>query len=264
MNKYNIYVVNNMTTEQTFWCFLAAPQLSIAGNVYANSDAYLTVPSKSRNLNYFTVPVQYVLQAGASNRAVGLNIEINSQASEDVDLGDQWAAAFSDPAKHQGPGLTKYGTKSPDGTLQMQINNYDQAQEPIDKWYGSQTFGIETASGFIGVTWEPQAGKTTTITPILEFYVATGTYQANTLADMTTVSTESQTVSLTDFDAGLNCTVTLDSAGRWSVKPGKPVHMTDGDLNALLESHLLLSRAHESLVSTSRGAEVQPLMAIEG
>jgi hypothetical protein len=251
--NYNIYVVNQMTSQQEFWCFLAAPQASITGNVYANSSAYITVVSKSTDLNSFTVPVQYVFQAGASNQAVGLNIKIQSTTSDNVNLGDQWEASFADPSLHEGPTLTNYGTASPAGTFQYETNSYDQSNEPIYKWYGNETFGIETAQGFIGLTWAPVANTTVTITPNLQFYIATGSFQSNTLANMTTVSNDSQLVSLNDFDSSLNCTVTLSPSGTWSVVPGMPGIQTSLDYSTLVESHYLLARAHDSLVQSTAG-----------
>lgn len=257
MNKYNIYVVNNMTSTQEFWCFLAAPQTNYTGSVYANSSAYVGVVPNSPSLNFFTVPVQYVFQAGASNNAVGLNIEITSTTSNNVNLGDQWEAAFADPQLHQGATLTKYGSLAPAASLQYETNNYDQAQEPVNHWFASETFGIETESGFIGVTWAPIAGATNTITPNLQFYIATGSYSANTLANMTTVSTQSQVVNLTDFDNAFNCTVTLSSSGLWSVAPGTPPLQQTADMSMLVESHFLLARAHDSLVASGCGANAE-------
>lgn len=262
MNKYNIYVVNQMTSSQTFWCFLAAPEVSLSGSVYANSSAYVTVEPNAPGSNIFTIPVQYEFQAGASNQAVGPNIEINSSTSNNVNLGDQWLATYYDPALHQGPDLAIQGSLAPSGTMQYLTNNYDQSQEAPDGWYASETFGIQTAAGFIGVTWAPEAGHTMTITPKLQFYIATGSFSANTLADMTDVSTSSQTVNLTDFDAALNCTVTLDASGNWSAAPGKPAPGRDIELEALIESHLLLARAHERLVTTSIGADVAELPSL--
>jgi hypothetical protein len=258
--NYNIYVVNQMTSAQEFWCFLAAPQVSTSGTVYANSSAYLTVVPSSTDFNSFTVPVQYVFEAGASNQAVGLNIKIQSSTSEDVNLGSQWEASFANPALHEGPTLTNYGSAAPTGSLQYETNSYDQSQEGPDRWYGNETFGIETEQGFIGLTWAPVANTTITIMPNLQFYIATGSFQANTLASMTTVSNDSQLVSLNDFDQSLNCTVTLSPSGTWSVAPGMPGIQTSLEFSSLVHSHYLLARAHDSLVTSKVGAKSKLLI----
>lgn len=212
-----------MTSKQTFWCFLATPQPLQDSNVYANSSAYITVASNAEGNNSFGIPVQYIFAAGASNKPVGLGVFIDSHIDKKVSIGDQWQGSFFDAKDHQGPSLLPTGDRAPSNTIQLLTNNYDQAQEAVHEWYASNTFGVESDAGFIGLTWAPQAGKTTTLTPKLEFYIATGDYERNTLADLSIISTKSQSISLTDFDKAFDCTVTLDSSGIWSVASGKPL-----------------------------------------
>lgn len=223
MNTYQIFIVNQMTSEQEFFCFLSQPDVDgTSATIYANSSTYVSVVPNSPALNFFSVPVQYVLAASNSNQAVGLNIRVDTLVTTNVNLGDQWEASFADPFKHQAGALVQTGSAAPTRSLQLQTNSYPQGNEFQAEWFANETFGIQTQSGFIGVTWAPSAGTTTTIVPQLQFYIATGDYAANQLADMTTVSTTSQLVTLGDFDQYLNCTVTRTSNGGWSIAQGKP------------------------------------------
>ena len=84
--EYKIYIVNASGNGQLFWAFLSEPVVSNAPNVFANSNTNLYIPGGSTNLNSFTIPVQYVIGAGASNNAVGLNTVIESSATRNTEL----------------------------------------------------------------------------------------------------------------------------------------------------------------------------------
>ena len=91
--NYTIYLINQSSTTQTFWCFLARPQeVASDPTVFANSSASLAIDSNDPSTNSFTIPVQYVVAAGASNNAVGLNVKVNSTISQDSDLTQVWDA----------------------------------------------------------------------------------------------------------------------------------------------------------------------------
>jgi hypothetical protein len=100
---YTIYLVNNSSNTALFWCFLAPP-VELAGdpNVFANSSTSLSVPPMSPATNTFTIPVQYVVGAGASNSAVGLNIRIDSNITLNTDLAQAWEANYATVPPNQG------------------------------------------------------------------------------------------------------------------------------------------------------------------
>ena len=75
----------------------------------------------------------------------------------------------------------------------------------------------------MGMNWSPRPNTLVTIKPNLAFYISTGDFTPGVLADMSTVSSESQLVKDTDFDETLTCTVTLTNEGIFEVEPGSPV-----------------------------------------
>ena len=247
--EYTIYLVNMSVNNQTFWCFLQQPEeLKSNPKVFANSSANLTVRPNDPGLNSFTIPVQYKVGAGASNQAVGLNVKINTRQSSDADLKDTWLAEYVTVPPKMGPTLQRINQTATENTIVMKSNEFDQAINQSESWYENMSFGIETDSGFIGMTWSPNPGKTTTLTPKLTFYIATGDYGSNSLADFTTISTTSGVVSVpNDFSRQREVTVVYGSNGVWSSYKGKPPQL--GFLNELIEAHLNLSRSHVDLTS---------------
>src|SRR5262249_61371312 len=102
--QYTIYLVNESAVTQVFWCFLAQPQeLASDPNVYANSSTSLAVGPFQPGYNTFTIPVQYIVGAGASNNAVGLNIQVTSSVQNNADLGQMWDANYATVPPNQGP-----------------------------------------------------------------------------------------------------------------------------------------------------------------
>ena len=219
---YKIYIVNNSTSTQTFWCFLDRPkELVDSKDVYANSSASVAVLPKYHGTVYFDIPVQYVVSAGADNNAVGLNVEIVANSTMDASLQQTFDANYVTAPPNATPTISLAHAASPDNTISLVSNAFDRAQNENEKWYGNMSFGIQTERGFVGMTWEPDPQTTTTLTPKLTFYIATGKYGANKLASWETVSTGTAKITEDSFDH-LACTVTYDSKGGWDVKPGEP------------------------------------------
>lgn len=245
MNLYNIYIVNKSTDSQTFWSFLDKPEVTTNETIYANSSSYLTVaPNRSSQSNYFSIPVQFKVGVGASNQAVKLKTRVTSSELLDTNLNQGWQATYYDPTKHQGPILSQEGTSGPK-TITVMTNQYAQDQEGPNTWYSNISFGMQTQSGFMGVTWKPNPLKTYTITPKVGFYIATGSYTSNHLADISDISSVSAHVTQASFDDALDCTVTYNSDGTWSIAAGKP---SNAAADLLLEAHAALASAHEVLV----------------
>lgn len=222
-NNYTVYLINQMSTTQTFWCFLDKPvEVQDDPGVFANSSASLAIDSNAASTNYFTIPVQYVVGAGASNKAVGLNVKINSSIVENADLTQVWDATYANVSPNKGPTLTLDNATASDTSLKIVSNAFAQESNESQNWWASQSFGIETEAGFMGMTWSPSPNQTRTLTPKLTFYISVGTFGVSTLADWDDVSNAAATLSVPgSFNAGA-CTVTLLNNGTWTVKPGKP------------------------------------------
>lgn len=244
-DEYKIYLVNKSVDKQTFWCFLERPEELVNDPaVFANSDTYLTVRPNREGIDLFTIPVQYIVGAGASNNAVGLNIRITSSVSNDALLTQTWTADYATLPDREGPSMGLAGD-APADSIALVSNNFDKGENEAGGWYSSQSFGIQTDNGFIGMTWSPKPGQTRTLTPTLTFYVAAGTYGANKLASWDEVSNEAATITVPrDFSLQRECTVTYTGSGKWKVTPGAP------KLLALAEDlDWFLSPAHSELVA---------------
>ena len=245
--EYTIYLVNESAKTQVFWCFLAPPkELASDPDVYANSSTSLAVDPNASSINTFTIPVQYVVEAGASTRPVGPNIKISSTCKENVELRDIWDVEYATVPPRKGPKMTKSDEKAEDDKIKITSNDFDQIKNETDGWFSSMSFGIKTDQGFIGMTWAPGPQEDKTLTPVLKFYVATGTFEDNELAKWTTVSKTCAEINVPrDFKYN-KTTVTLTSKGHWEVNPGalpktafSPAH--SGPLAILIETQRLLS-----------------------
>jgi hypothetical protein len=175
VDTYNIHLVNTSASSQTFWCFLARPQELVDDpGVYANSSANLEVDPNSPADNYFGIPVQYIVGAGASNKAVGLNIQVVSSVTNDADVLDTWDANYADWPPNKGPTMSLSGTKAPPNSIAIVTNPFNQITNENN--HCNQSSGIETASGFIGMSWSPNPNQKRTLIPKLKFYVSTGDF----------------------------------------------------------------------------------------
>ena len=244
-DTYTIYLVNKSADTQLFWCFLAPPQELVNDpRVYANSSANLAVLPNSPASNYFQIPVQYLVGAGASNNAVGLNVVVVSNVTNDANLQDTWQANYANWPPNEGPVMAKSGVQAPANTIAIVSNAYDKVNNENNNWFANQSFGIQTEAGFIGMTWDPDPNQTRTLTPKLTFYVATGDYNSNALASWNDVSNNAQAVNAPSDFLYNKCTVTYGQDGEWSITPGEPPTL------ALTEDlDWFLSEAHNELVA---------------
>ena len=261
--NYKINLINLMTEPQKMWAFLDKPDANITSEIFANSETYLTVPVYTgTQRNSFTIPLQYVVKVGATNRAVGLETLILSQDADNTDLLEQWMVKyFLEQGERQGPTLGKISQDPPpaSGTVEVTTNNYVKANEPLYKWWGNMTWGVESQNGFLGVTWSPQPGKKYGIKPKVKFYIATGEFKSNVLADINVVSAKSAVITEASFDGNQECTVTMGKDGRWSVTPGGPdvveafirgeMAMRATLTGQLIEAHSHLCSAHDRLIA---------------
>ena len=227
---YNIFVVNRSADTQNFWCFLAPPpELVNDPGVYANSSACLAVTPNYPGLNYFAIPVQYLVGAGASNNAVGLEVIIVSNVTNNASLGDMWEADYANVPPRMGPTMQLLGTTGPANTISIASNAFDVVGNQNAGWYANQSFGIQTAEGFIGMTWSPAPQQERTLTPQLSFYVTIGDYGSNALAGWDQVSTNSAQINVpADFQYAA-CTVSYMPDGSWQLTPGQPPTMPMGE-----------------------------------
>lgn len=220
--EYTIYLENNSATTKNFWCFLAPPQELDNKKVFANSSTNLAVAPHSQDVNTFTIPVQYVVGAAASNEAVGLNIKVETYNTKPADLTDVFEAKYKTIPPKMGPTLAKVSTASPANTIRMDSNSFNRGTNEDGGWFSNMSFGIKTEQGFIGMTWAPPPQDKKTITPELSFYIACGSFGANSLARWEDVSESCARLQVpVDFDL-LCATVTLDGTGSFVVTPGKP------------------------------------------
>jgi hypothetical protein len=247
---YNIYLVNQSTTTQTFWCFLAPPQELVNDpHVFANSSASLAVQSNYQGTASFGIPVQYVVGAGAGNHAVGLSVKIVSDVTCDASLEQLFDANYATVPPQEGPTMNP-SSSSPANTIAIKSNAFNQQTNEAAGWFSNMSFGILTEAGFVGMTWPPSPQDTRTLTPKLTFYIATGDYDSNALASWDDVSNSSVAITVPASFQDNNCTVTYDSSGNWSQTPGAPV-------GEALTSNLswFLSDRHSELVALAYASE---------
>ena len=231
VDKYTIYVVNQSADTQTFWCFLSEPKELVGDpGVFANSAARIAIKPNYKGLVSFGIPVQYVVGAGATNEAVGLNVQIVSAISSNANIGDIWQAVYATVPPNMGPDLVGPAQAAPANAIQIVSNDFDKSHNEANGWFSNQSFGIQTEAGFMGMTWSPSPSIKRTITPKLSFYVAVGDFGSNSLASWNDVSVSSQVAAVPNDFATNKATITYSSTGTWSIKPGAP---TVSDLMSL-------------------------------
>jgi hypothetical protein len=219
ISTIHIYLVNETSDPQVFWCFLAPPQ-ELAGDpgVYANSSAGLGVGPKSPLLNVFTIPVQYQVGASGRNDPVGPGVVIVSDLISDAAMQDTWEVGYLNwPPKLQ-PFMTTYGVKSPPNTIAIHSSPFDKANNEANGWFSNQSFGIKYNSGFMGMTWSPDPNQTRTLTPQLTFYVtAAYNLNSNALAPWSEISNSAAKIDASFFSSHNKCTVTYTGDREWVI-----------------------------------------------
>ena len=223
VDTYTIYLQNETVSTKVFWCFLERPQQLVDDpKVFANSSASLAVAPHAPSTNTFTIPVQYLVGAGASNQAVDLGIKIESSIQLNASLDEQFSATYANVPPNLGPTLVSTGSGAGSNQISIKSNSFEQANNEANGWFASQTFGIQTAQGFIGMSWSPDPNFTRTLTPKLKFFVAVGDYGSNKLASWNTINNDSVELDVPiDFNLR-KVTVTLQNNGTWRKEPGEP------------------------------------------
>ncbi|HVG57696.1 MAG TPA: hypothetical protein VNA24_04025 [Hyalangium sp.] len=247
--QYTIYLVNNGVSTKDFWGFLQPPdELASLPGVFANSSAHLSVdPNVGSQLNKFVIPVQYVVGAGASNQAVELHTRVISSFDQETDLGQGWLANYANAPPNKGPLIVGADAPAKD-KIEITANNFNRKENEANNWFSNMSFGIQTSAGYMGMTWSPDPGDKRTISPKLSFYVTSGSFGTNDLADWTDVNSKAASITLADFDNRREATVTLTETGEWTVTRGRPPSVQRRSLlDTLLQSHLRLAEAHSHL-----------------
>ena len=224
VDKYTIYVVNQSSDTQTFWCFLSEPkELANDPGVFANSAASIAIKPNYQGLVSFGIPVQYVVGAGASNQAVGLSVEVISAVSDNANIGDIWQAVYAALCRPTWvPTWTGPAQGAPPTASRSSRTISTRSNNEAHGWFSNQSFGIQTEAGFMGMTWSPSPSIKRTITPKLSFYVAVGDFGSNSLASWNDVSVSSQVATVPNDFSTNKATITYSPMGTWSIKPGTP------------------------------------------
>jgi hypothetical protein len=217
-----IHIVSKSESKETFWCFLAKPEkLNTGTEIFANSSARLTIDKDSDPQASFGIPIQFSLAATSVNKPVGLGIAVSTRQKRNVELKESWKGIFYVGEDHQAPDLKSLSEPASDGSINYISNAFEPDEAIRNDWYPSQSYGMQTQAGFVGITWDARPSKTIIIEPLVEFYIATGDYKAGTLANLTTISNNSANVKLNAFK-GKEATVTYGSDGSWKVTSGRP------------------------------------------
>lgn len=248
MKQYKIYLFNLQESTHKMWCFLGESASNISAKIYGNSNTFLSVPLYTGiQQSYFIIPLQYIIELGASVQPVGSNIFISSSVRTETALGMKWLASyFQEPNERIPPTISENGVTS-NKNLEIATNAYNKNEEPINSWYGSMTYGLESPSGFTGLTWSPNPSTYYSIEPEIIFHIAIGPFSADVLVDMEDVKRHSANVLNSDFDANVECTVIYNADGTWSIKQGY-TPPEPNILSILSKAHLELSIAHKKLV----------------
>ena len=157
VDEYTIYLRNESSATQIFWCFLERPvQLIGDENVFANSNINLAVAPQSPAINTFTIPGQYSAGAGASRQAVDLDATINSNIQLKASLDEQFLATYANVPPPMSPTLVSTGSGAGSNQISIESNQFDKENNEANGWFSNQTFGIQSPQGFLGMTWSPQ------------------------------------------------------------------------------------------------------------
>ncbi|NEQ35968.1 MAG: hypothetical protein F6K40_06585 [Okeania sp. SIO3I5] len=220
ITSYTFNLRNLERNPVEMWLFLDSPQFSQdPGEIFQNSNTFLEIPPYTpEETQKFVAHVQYKLEATQQNEPVGLDTYITSDFSKEVDLKNGYLVEYSSD-KGGYPTIEDYNTsRQPTSkNLIAQTNKF----EPVPDYYNALTFGVTTTEGTTGVTWEPEPNIDYTITPTLTFYIATGEYQENVLAQIDATSAENAKITTGyggDFNNFNNVWVTYNQDGTWTVE----------------------------------------------
>ncbi len=217
---YTINVRNLQQDPVTMWLFLAAPKYSTnPSQVFQNSTTFLQVPTYNPNSHQiFKASVQYLLEAGQQTVPVEIGNQIISNTTIDASLDTGYLANYSSQMGGF-PSLSAGSTTVPPAADNMvvQTNTFT----PVQSYYNSMTFGVQTSSGMTGVTWTPSPNIDYAITPTLTFYVAVGSYASNVLAEIDATSATNAVLKTGyggSFNQFNNSWVTYEVDGTWQVQ----------------------------------------------
>lgn len=252
-NDYTIYLVNQSSGTQIFSCFLQRPaELAGRSSVFDVTNLRLGVRSFSEGSDYFVIPQQLAVAVGASNQPVGANAQIVSNRTLNAAPGDQFSAEYVTVPPPMGPALTRSGTGAAPGKISISANPFDQASNEAQGWFANMSFGIQTGSGFMGVTWSPSPNQTNDLTPVWGFLVTAQAYSKNSLVSFAVdANTSAQLTAPKDFLNGA-ATVTYTATGGWQVTPGKPQpgpRLVRASTGSLADAHRSLTQAHSALIA---------------
>jgi hypothetical protein len=237
-DMYTIYLINQSADRQLFRCFLAPYVQAVSDpKIYASSNVSLSVASNSPASNFFAIPAQYKVGAGASNARVGTNVEIEPSIFNDAALGDTWEVSYANWPPNEAPTMTKSQDRAAADAIAIVTNHFDKSKNGNNGWFSSQSFGIQAVridrapvakalarqslGGFIGITWDPEPGLTRTLTPQLVFYVAISE-PGNGLASWKDIVGDAAVIHAPADFLYNECTVTYSATGTWSFTPGEP------------------------------------------
>ncbi|NEQ77873.1 MAG: hypothetical protein F6K23_35570 [Okeania sp. SIO2C9] len=220
MTSYTFNLRNLQTDPVEMWLFLDSPKFSQdPGEIYQNSNTFLNIPPyEPEETQKFVAHVQYKLEATQQNEPIYLGTKIESDFSKEVDLNKGYLVEYSSE-KGGYPTIEQHNTSRipKSQNLIAQTNIF----EPVEDYYNALTFGVTTTEGTTGVTWEPRPNIDYAITPTLTFYIATGGYSENVLAQIDATSVDTATIKTGyggDFNSFNNVWVTYNEDGTWTVE----------------------------------------------
>lgn len=220
---YTINVRNLETDPVNMWLFLSAPEYSTTPkDVYKNSTTNLIVPEYNpQRTQKMIAKVQYNLQATQQSEPVQVGNQVISDYTEDVELNEGYCVDYSSE-KGGFPTIEGCTTSQEPQTTNLvaQTNKFT----PVQDYYNAMTFGIVTNTGTTGVTWVPRPNINYGITPTLTFFMGTGDYEKNELAEIDETSgdfAKMETGPGGNFDEFNNTWVTYNVDGTWTVDKKK-------------------------------------------
>jgi hypothetical protein len=221
MTAYQINLVNQTASTQTFAVFLAPPPELNQFEVFPVSSAFATVAPNQSGVSV-VLPVQYVVGAGASNVPIGPGVTVAAQVTQRTAPGESWLANYATSPPNMGPALVRAGTAVNPATIAIASNAFNAPANWANRWFQNQWFGMISSMGFIGMVWEPEPQQGLVLTPAPTFLVAVGgfaPYQATSWGEIAQVSTTLRVPA--DFTAGQATVTAAPDGGVRLVGPGE-------------------------------------------